>query len=111
IGDVVVGLLDAIALLVEQPAVIAAAKASSLGEAIGEIGAAVCAVPVDEAERSATVAVKNEVLAEQPDRANVGPIHLNGAADRMPVTAQQRPHRRVTLNLCQQLVFGFAQHR
>src|SRR6266852_1369310 len=62
---VVVGLLDAGAALVHQPAMIIAADAGLLDHAVGEVGAAVRTVPVEQPELAAQILVEHQVLAEQ----------------------------------------------
>jgi hypothetical protein len=105
IGDVVVGLLEAAAGLVHQPAVIVAADAGLLDEAVGEIGAAMRALPIDQPEPAAEVLVEHEVLAHQADSLDRAPLELAGAADRHPIAAQQLAHRGPGADLGEQPVF------
>ena len=110
IGGVLVGLLDAGAGLVEAPAVVAAADAAVLDPAVGHVGAAVRAMPVDQAERAAQVLVEDEVLADQPDRLDRVLLKLAGAADRLPVAAQQLAHRRAGADAGEHFVAGCGEH-
>ena len=57
-------LVDALPGLIEDPAVVGAADAVLFRYAVGEVGLAVGARRLDEAERALRVAVENEVLAE-----------------------------------------------
>src|SRR5580698_9778002 len=66
-GGVFIGLFEAAAGLVHEPAVIAAADAGLLDPAIGHVGAPMRAMPVDQAVTAAAVAVEDQVLAHQAD--------------------------------------------
>src|SRR5262249_42624694 len=92
IDEIVVGLLDAAAGLVHQPAVIAAADAGLLDHAEGKIRAPVRAVPVEQTEAASHVLVQDQVLAEEPHGLDRVAIELARAADRHPVAPQQLPH-------------------
>ena len=75
---------------VEQPAVERAAQPAVLQPAVGEIGAAMRAVAVDQAVAALVVAEQHEVLAHQPHRLD-RPVagELVDQRDRLPVAAQQ----------------------
>ena len=105
-GGVLVGLFEAAAGLVHQPAVIAAADAGLLDPAIGHVGAAVRTVAVDQAVPAAAVAVEHEVLAHQADGLDRVGIELAGAGDRLPVAAQQFAHRRAGSDAGEHFVAG-----
>src|SRR5690348_9586004 len=100
---VLVGLREATARLVIQPAVIVTAQPARLDIAVAEIGAAMSAMPVDQAPAPAEILVEHEVFAQQPHRFRARPLDLAGAGDRPPVAAQQIAHRRPGAGLCQQL--------
>ena len=51
------------------------------------------AVAVDQAVMAAAVAVENEVFAQQANGLDGVAVKLAGAADRLPIAAQQRAHR------------------
>src|SRR5262245_38383542 len=109
VDDVVIGLLDAAAGLVHQPAVVVAADAGLLDESIGEIRAPMGAVPVEEPETSALVLVEHEILAHEAnglDRV----LEFARAADRHPVAAQKLSHRRAWADLGEKAVLFGTQH-
>ena len=110
VGDVVIGLLDAAPVRVHQPAVIVAADAGLLDEAERQIGAPVRALPVDQPEAAAAVAVEHQILAEQPHRLDGGLVELGDAGDRHPVAPQVVAHRRARPHLREQPVVFSAQH-
>jgi hypothetical protein len=58
------GLLDALAGLVEHPAVVHAAQAVVLGDAVGEVDAAVGAEFFDEAQGARAIPVQDKVFTE-----------------------------------------------
>jgi hypothetical protein len=93
-------LVDAVALHVEHPAVVAAADAFFLDAAVVERGAAVRAAPVHEAGAAGLVAEQDQVFAQHAHLARrVGGI--GGQADGVPVAAQQLAHGRARANLGQ----------
>ena len=87
IGGVFIGLLEAAAGLVHQPAVIAAANAGLLDPAIGHIGAAMRTMAIDKAVTAAEITVKNEVLTHEADWFDWVRVKFAGAGDRLPVAA------------------------
>ena len=111
-ADVLERLRQAVAALVEPPAVIVAAQAALLDDAVGEIGATMRAMPVEQAERAGEVLVQDQVFAQQPHRLDaVGLVEFAGAGDRHPVAAHQLAHRRARPSLGQELVLLGRQHR
>src|SRR5215467_13402849 len=110
VDDVVIGLLDAAAGLVHQPAVVVAADAGLLDESIGEIRAPMGAVPVEEPETSAPVLVEHEILAHEANGLDRVLVEFARAADRHPVAAQQLSHGRAGADLGQKAVLFGAQH-
>ena len=88
-------LVDALAGLVEYPAVVGAADAVLLGDAVGEVGLAVRARGFDEADSAAGIAVEDEVLAQQAHflRGVVG-VELDAGGDGVPVAPHKLAHRR-----------------
>src|SRR5271156_4820836 len=86
--DVLIGLRQAPAVSVVEPAVIIAAQPALLDIAVAEIGAAVPAMAVEEAIFAAQVFIEDEILTHQPHRQCAGPIELAGAGDRPPIAAQ-----------------------
>ena len=92
---VLVGLREAASRLVIEPAVIVAAQPALLDIAVGEIGAAMPAMPVEEA-----VACRPGPCRGRGPRPSAAPawcpgsVELAGAGDRPPVAAQQLAHRR-----------------
>jgi hypothetical protein len=104
VGRVLVGLLDAGTGLVHQPAVIAAADAGALDPAVGQVGAAVRAVAVDQPEPATQILVEHQIFAHQADRLDCNRIELAGAADGHPVAAQQNAHRRTRADADEQFV-------
>ena len=93
-------LLEAMALGIEQPAVVAAANAAVLDAAVIERRAAVAAVRLHQPRPPAPVTEQDEVLAQHADgfrrRAGIG-----DEADRVPITPQQFAHRLAASDLGQ----------
>ncbi len=99
IGGILIGLADAIAILVEQPAVIVAADALFLDKAIGQVGAAMRTMPVHHAESAREILIERQVLAKQADGLDLLVIEFADPRDRYPVVAQIIAHRRAGANL------------
>src|SRR5215813_4259892 len=110
VDDVVIGLLDAAAGLVHQPAVVVAADADLLDESIGEIRAPMGAVPVEEPETSALILVEHEILAHEANGLDRVLVEFARAADRHPVAAQKLSHRRARADLGEKAVLFGTQH-
>ena len=110
IGDLVIGLLEAAPGLVHEPPVVVAADTSFLDEPERKIGAPVRALPVDETEGAAAIAIEDEVFAEQADRLDRQCIELAGAGNRHPVPPQEVAHWRTRSYTSQQLVQFLTQH-
>ena len=111
IGDVLVGLLDALAALVELPAVIEAAQAGFLDRAAAKVSAAMRAVARDQAVAAAEVLVERQVLAEQPHRLDrLFRCEFAGAGDRHPVAPQQFAHGGACAHAGEHVVARGAQH-
>ena len=105
-------LVDALALLVEDPAVVGAADAVGLGDAVGEAGLAVSAGGLDEAERPGGVAVEDEVFAEQAHLlGGVVGVEFDACGDGVPVAAHQLAHRRARTDSGEALVLFRSEHR
>src|SRR6266851_752248 len=66
--NILVGLRQAPAVCVIEPAVVIAAQPASLDIAVTEVGAAMPTMPIDEAVFAAEVLVENEILAHEPHR-------------------------------------------
>ena len=66
--DILIGLRQTDTVAVIEPAVIVAAQAALLDIAVGQIGAAMAALAVDQTVPAAEVLIENEVLAHQADR-------------------------------------------
>jgi hypothetical protein len=110
IDGIVIGLLDAGAALVHQPAVIIAANAGLLDHSVGEVGAAVRTVAIEQPEPATQILVEHQVLAEQADGLDRTSVELARAADRLPVAPQVVAHRRPGTNLGENAVLFSAQH-
>ena len=93
VRHVLVGLRQAGAVGIVEPAVIVAAQPAFFDIAVAEIGAAMPAMAVEKPEPAAEILVEDEVLAEQAHRPDAGLGELAGAGDRPPVAAQQLAHR------------------
>src|SRR5579883_176876 len=93
-GGIFIRLLEAAAGRVHQPAVIRAANTSLLDPTISHVGAAMGAVPVDQAVVAGAVAIEHEILAHKAYRLDGPGVEFAGACDRLPVTAQQLSHGR-----------------
>ena len=110
VDHLLVGLLQAGAVPVEQPAVIVAAQAAFLDIAIGQVGIAMRAAPLHQAVAAAQVLVQDQVLAQQPHRLHRIVVQLRDRRDRLPVAAHQLAHRRALADARQQFILGLAQH-
>ncbi len=105
------GLLDALPRLVHHPAVVHAAKAVLLRDAVGEIDPAVGAEPFDKAHRAGPVPVEDEVLAEDADGFGGAFVELRCCGDRVPVAAHEFAHGRAGAYSRQSRVLFGTQHR
>ena len=110
VGGFLERLLQAPARVVPQPAVVVAAQAAVVDPPIGEVGAAMRAVPVDEAVVPGFVLVENEVLAHEPHGFRRAVVQLRDGGDRHPVAPEQLAHRRAGADLRQSPVLLLAQH-
>jgi hypothetical protein len=97
--------------LVEHPAVVAAAQAALLDDAVAKIGAAVRTVPFQQTVVSGKILVQHKVFAKQSHRLGRRVIQFRNRRDRLPVAAQQRAHLRAGPDLGQQTVAFVAQHQ
>src|SRR5262249_29483921 len=97
-------------VLVHQPAVVVAADAGRLDEAVGEVGAAMRAVPGEEAETAALVLVEHEILAHEAHGLDRIGVEFARAADRHPVAAQQLSHGRARADLGEKAVLLGTEH-
>src|SRR5882762_10900042 len=96
---ILVGLRQAPAVCVIEPAMVIAAQPATLDIAVAEIGAAMPTMPIDEAVFAAEVLVENEILAHEPHRQRPGLLELASAGDWPPIAAQQIAHRRIRTGL------------
>ncbi len=101
--------VNALPVDVELPAVIDAAEAALFVAAEPEVGAAVRATRVDDADPAIRVAEREQVLAEQPeiDRRAVGLSDLPGEEGGHPVATHHLAERRARPDACQQLILFF----
>jgi hypothetical protein len=84
------GLIDALAVYIEEPAVIKATQPTILDAAIGKIGRAVRAVQADQAETILVVTEEHKILAQDADRHGcAADRHFLYRGDRLPIAAQQ----------------------
>jgi hypothetical protein len=86
-----------------KPAVVVAAQPAFLDIAVAEVGAAMPAMPVEQAISPAEISVKDKVLAQQPHRLGAGLGHFTGAGDRPPIAPQELAHRRAGAGLGQNI--------
>ena len=103
-------LFQAAAGVVVQPAVIGTAQADLLRDAEHHLDSTMQAAVADQTQIAAAVAVKNQVLTQQPHLLRRLLVQLGGRGDGHPVAAQQLAHRRAGANLGQSGVFSFGQH-
>ena len=106
------GVSQALPRDVEQPAVKHAPQPAILEPAVGEIGAAVRAVAVEEAETALLVAEQYEILSEQAhgnQRSLAG--NLLAQSRRMPIVTHQPSARRARSDTSDAIIFLLAQHR
>src|SRR5439155_82344 len=92
------------------PAVVVAAQAALLRDAVAEIGAPVRAVTVEQAVAAARVPVENEVLAHETHGQRRMLVELRDGGDGLPVAAHQLAHRRAAADAREPLVLLRAQH-
>src|SRR6476646_4840847 len=90
---------------------IGTAQAIVLGNAVGHRGAAMRAALGHEPHVTEVISIQSEVLTEQADLLNWLSVELEHGRDRMPVTAQQVPHRGPRADLRQALVCFLCKHR
>ncbi len=109
-GDLFERHFQAGAAFVEQPAVVIAAQALVFEDAVGEVGAAVRAVRIDEAVGAALVFVEDQVFAHQTDGLDRVVIQLCHGGERHPVASQELAHERAGAGLHELLVLLFAEH-
>src|SRR5271166_4207503 len=100
---VLIGLRKAASVRVVEPTVIIAAQPTGLDITVAEIGAAMPAVAVEQAEPLAEIPIEDEVLAQEPHRLCAGLVEFAGAGDRPPIAAEQIAHRRPCAGLRQLL--------
>ena len=109
-GNVLVRLLDAAAVLVEQPAMVVAAQPALFDEAVGCVGAAMRALAVDQPEGAAQILVESQILAQQADRLDGLVFELGHRGYRHPIAAQQFAHRGAGADLREKLVLRAVEH-
>jgi hypothetical protein len=102
-------LMKATSGMVEQPAVVIAAQAPFLDEAVRQVRAAVRTMPVHKPVVPALIAVQSQVLAQDAHCLHGLLSELRRTRDRMPVTPEQLPHRSSRTRFTQQPVPLFAQ--
>jgi hypothetical protein len=110
VGDLFEGLLQAGAVLVEQPAVVVTAQAVLFQDAVRHVGAAVRAVRVDEAVGAGLVLVQHQVLTHEADGLHRVVVQLSLRGDGHPVAAQEFTHKGTGAGLHQLNVLLLAQH-
>src|SRR5438034_482328 len=108
--DLLERLVQARARAVEEPAVVVAAQAALLRNAVAESGAPVRAVAVEQAVAAARVPVENEVLAHEAHGQRRMLVELRDGGDGLPVAAHQLAHRRAAADAREPLVPLRAQH-
>ena len=105
------GRLEALAGDVEEPAVKGAAQPAVFPAPVGEVGAAVRAVPVEQPVAARLILEKHEVLAQQPHRTHRAlAFQFLDERDRLPVVAQQAPAGRAGSRAGHQFVLLGADH-
>ncbi len=105
--------VDAVAVDVELPAMEGAAQAALLVAAVIEVGAAMRAVRLDDADPAVGGAEGQQLLAQDPDLLGraVALGQFLGQQRRHPEAAQQLAHRRGGAALRQKFVVRLAQHQ
>src|ERR1017187_997182 len=89
---VFVGLLEAAAVAIEQPAVIIAAQAALLDESVRHVRAAMRAMAIHQSEGAGHVLVESEILAHQTHGFDGLRVEFAESGDGHPVAAQQIAH-------------------
>jgi hypothetical protein len=92
--------------MVDEPAVIVAADAFLLDETVGEVGAAVRAVAVEQAVVAREILEQHKVFAEQAHGLDRIGVEFARAGNRHPVAAQQIAHWCAGTDAAQQFVLG-----
>ena len=106
------GLLEAPAADVEEPPVVEAPEATVLDPPVAQVGAAMRAVPAEEAHLPGLVTEQHEVLAQHPHgKRRAARRNLTRQADRLPVAPHELTHRGAASDAGQPLVLLRAQHR
>jgi len=104
-------LVEAVAVHVEEPAVVGAADAFGLGHAVGKVGLAVGARRLDKPDLARGAPEQHEILAEVADLlGGVLVVDLGRACDGVPVAAHQLAHGRSGSDPGQSIVLLLRQH-
>ncbi len=109
-GNFFEGLVDALAGVVELPAVVIAPQAALLDPRVGQVGAAVRAVPIDQSEIARQILEDHEVLAEQANGSCGLRVELADGAEGHPVVPQQVAHERARADLHERAILFRLEH-
>src|SRR5689334_9170413 len=109
-GEILERHLEAIALGVEEPAVIGAAQAVSFRNAVFEGHAAMRAAIVDEPIFAAFAAEERQIFAEDAHALHRLLRQLGLGADRLPVAAQKLAHRRAGADMGETIILRLRRH-
>src|SRR5262249_57361485 len=93
------------------PAVVRAAEAVGLRDAVDQSSAPMRAVGADEAELAAAVAVEHEFLAQDSHLLGRMAIQLRRRSDWIPIAAEQPPHRRLRADSSESFVVLLRKHK
>src|SRR5262249_11595318 len=88
VRHVLIGLRQAAAVRVVEPAVIIAAQPAFLDIAVAEVGPSMTTMAIEQAIFAAEILVEDEILAHQPHRQCAGLLDLTGTGNRPPIAAQ-----------------------
>ena len=104
--------VDAVAVLVEFPAVVDAAQSALFVAAEEQRGAAMRTKRIDDADVAVRIAKRYQIFAQQTHahRRAVGFGQLFGKQRREPVAAEQVPHRRARTDTGEAFVILLTQH-
>jgi hypothetical protein len=104
------GLIEATAGTVIFPTMIRAPQAVLLRDTVNQIGPAVRAVSLDQAEPSLSVFEQHQFFAENLDELRRMASQFRRRSNGIPVAAQEIAHRRSCPNSRQSLIIFLAQH-
>ena len=102
-----IGLIQATAFVVEEPAMIRAAQSVIVGHAVDQVYFSVWALVADESIPALPVFVQDQILSQKPNGPRGVVVHLRSSCDWLPIPPHQIPHGSAWTYSCQAFVFLF----